>query len=484
MPICRALRHAPQAAGASDQGLRTSIGRKRHLAPRSASNASCMATAGKVLALPRPSRRRQTHDSARPAALRQPPAASRSRACPTRAARRPATASRNVAPTKRPVSELSATRTPSPRVAASICSAKSSRARIEDVRDAQPGAGRRVFPAIRQWRTPPRRRGCASASAASPTPPVAAWINTRSPALRIRQDTARRYARSGSDRQWRRQYRNGRRPGNRRASSARTSAWVAIDPCARATTRSPRAKPTTPGPTSSTTPAHSPPNGTGAPGYAPNATSVSRKFTPVACTRTCICPGPGLRRQEGLQRNAVQSLDHPWTTCAGPAFWRRIRRRRGARTSSPRTASNGSLGERSASRSDATCCSGLANGSMSMIRKRRSGCSSAAICASAADACRALPAWPAKPRRLVRGSADHEHEGARAGIGGGANERQHGAIIRSCRRRPAVGREARSKPGPHWPFRAGRSTGCAGRKPKGAPALGLDRCSKCTADAA
>ena len=123
-------------------------------------------------------------------------------------------------------------------------------------------------------------------------------------------------------------------PGGRTLDrSARTVAWLASDDPASATTRSPDLKSPMPGPTVSTTPAHSAPKGGASPGYAPSATSVSRKFSPAARTRTNSSPGPGARGV--IDCTVTPSSPAPdWTTAFGPLGSAIARRRRGASTSS------------------------------------------------------------------------------------------------------------------------------------------------------
>ncbi len=126
----------------------------------------------------------------------------------------------------------------------------------------------------------------ASCTAAIPTPPVAACTNTRSPAFNpARSDnpysavknTTGTPAAPTSDHS----------AGTRTTRRSSTTASEPVSPMI-PVTASPTVNPLTPGPTSVMTPAPSAPN-SAAPGYMPNATNTSRKFTPVAATATRTC---------------------------------------------------------------------------------------------------------------------------------------------------------------------------------------------------
>ena len=118
---------------------------------------------------------------------------------------------------------------------------------------------------------------------------------------------------------------SGLMPGGRGCSaSALVSAWVAKAAGAKPKTAAPACRPT-PGPASSTTPAHSMPRlGPAKPsismssGNNPCAHITSRKLRPVAVTRSRTSPGPGFGKvSAALQPRLANCPGWPMANCAG-----------------------------------------------------------------------------------------------------------------------------------------------------------------------
>src|SRR5262249_45194301 len=146
----------------------------------------------------------------------------------------------------------------------------------------------------------------AIAIAAWPTPPVAEWINTLSPAL-IRASSCSPYQAVECAVVTAAAWASVRPGGNFAASLASHVTKVPQQPLGdMPPTWSPTSCSVTPGPTAVTTPAKSVPSCGKWPsklGYRPNAMRTSAKLMLDALTATSICPGPG-----GTRSNATNSI--------------------------------------------------------------------------------------------------------------------------------------------------------------------------------
>src|ERR1700730_10476717 len=203
---------------------------------------------------------------------------------------------RNEASTNSPASEFSTTSNPRPRVVDKNFSSKAVVRESAMWSSSNPNA-RNVshlpWLAVAKTSAPQCRASC---TAAIPTPPVAACTKTRCPA-RTSAKTDKPYnavknttgtpAASSDD------HPVGTAVTNR-ASTTASEPTIPNKPI----TGSPTANPHTPGPTSTTTPAPSAPNSP-PPGYIPNATNTSRKFTPTAATATRTWPAASSTRGLG-----------------------------------------------------------------------------------------------------------------------------------------------------------------------------------------
>ncbi len=130
-----------------------------------------------------------------------------------------------------------------------------------------------------------------------PTPPAAAWISTFSPGWRPARSTSPYQAvakTAGTEAAVANDQPSG--IGTRWRTSATACVPSALSN--RPITRSPTARPVTPGPSWATTPAPSLP-GSAAPGYMPSAISTSRKLRPQARIVTRTSPGPSGRSAIG-----------------------------------------------------------------------------------------------------------------------------------------------------------------------------------------
>ncbi len=159
-----------------------------------------------------------------------------------------------------PEAELRTTSTPRPPVSAMISSAKSRVRESMTCSTPRPRSSSRLagVPAVAYTRAPRRRATC---SAARPTPPVAEWMSTLSPARRrpscsrpctaVRNAMGTAAACSSS--------RDGGAGATRSSSRVMKAAML---PGPAAMTRSPTRCPPTPSPTAVIRPAHSAPSGT------------------------------------------------------------------------------------------------------------------------------------------------------------------------------------------------------------------------------
>ncbi len=170
-----------------------------------------------------------------------------------------------------------------------------------------------------------------------PTPPAAAWTRTDSPDLRPpRSSSAYSAVRntSGTPAAWVNDQPSGIGHTLRRSA-------ITTGPNAASTmpmTRSPTARSSTPGPTSSTTPAPSRPMIPASPGYMPSTFITSRKLTPAARIAIRTSPGSsadsacghGIVVRLSTVPEAVKSSRHAESVAIGAIEPEVARTRRGA----------------------------------------------------------------------------------------------------------------------------------------------------------
>src|SRR5271166_4495405 len=226
--------------------------------------------------------------------------------------RPPEANNRNDASVNSPASELSTTSTPAPPVVARNFSSNSNIRESAMWSSSKPMA-RNVshLPrlAVAKTSAPQCRASC---TAAMPTPPVAACTNPRCPAFTSAntdnpyhavKNTTGTLAACTDD------HPAGTAVTNR-ASTTASEPTTPNNP----STASPTARPSTPGPTSTTTPAPSAPNSP-PPGYIPNATNTSRKFTPTAATATRTCPAANSTGPAGATTTSSNVPPPPAASC-------------------------------------------------------------------------------------------------------------------------------------------------------------------------
>ncbi|PSK61564.1 hypothetical protein B0E53_06536 [Micromonospora sp. MH33] len=148
-------------------------------------------------------------------------------------------------------------------------------------------------------------------------------------------------------------------------------------------TRSPGARSSTSGPTSSTMPAPSLPIRAAGSGYMPSAMSTSRKFTPVARTATRTWPEASSVAGAGTSATPSSVPGATGARCQRPAAGgvssssgRRVNR--GTRTPSPRRASCPPVGVGSAATPDSTASTSPSGARSRSASTTRPGCSDCA----------------------------------------------------------------------------------------------------------